>query len=78
MAWTYSDYITFTGQDRLTRLRLHIQEVSDALTARTTTDGETYDPATLTSYLDGLQRKEQQISAALTDRPFFAPTRRRD
>lgn len=32
MAWTYSDYVTLSsGAAKLTRLRLHIQEVSDRI-----------------------------------------------
>lgn len=80
MAWTYSDWISRTGTDRLTRLRLHIQEVSDAITAATDSNGETYNPQVLQTYLDGLMRREGQISAAAggAGGMFSVPTRRQE
>lgn len=79
MAWTYSDWITLTGQNRLTRLRLHIQEVSDAMTPATTTNGEIYNPQLLQPYLDGLIKREQDLAAAIGAGGIFGvPTRRAD
>lgn len=79
MAWTYSDWITLTGASRLTRLRQHIQEVSDAMTATTISNGETYNPAHLQSYLDRLTGKEAALAAERAGGgAFFVPTRRSD
>lgn len=63
MAWTYSDWISTDGSSRLTRLRLHIQEVSDALTASYQSDGTSYNPAHLNSYLSSLHAQEASLSA---------------
>ena len=30
-SWTYSDWVTLTGAARLSRLKLHVQEVSDEI-----------------------------------------------
>lgn len=78
MAWTYSDYIVSTGQARLTRLRLHIQEVSDQLTAATTSNGESYNPQVLESYLSRLQKTERELASELGAGAFFVATRRSD
>ena len=53
MAWTYSDYITMTGSAKLTELRLHIKEVSDAIQGKQTmnTDGRNMSKFDLTKYL---------------------------
>lgn len=64
MAWTYSDWITQTSADtRLSRLRLHIQEVADALTASYQSDGTSYNPAHLNTYLSGLHQQEAGLTA---------------
>lgn len=78
MAWSNSNWITLTGQARLTALRAHIQEVSEALTPSTTSNGETYNPQHLQPYLDGLMKKEQTLSQALAGGVFAVPTRRAD
>jgi hypothetical protein len=61
--WTYSNWITLDGADRLTRLRLHIQEVSD-YTQGTSTRGQSVtsvDP----QYLANLMREEKDLAARL-------------
>lgn len=66
MSWQYSDYITYDrGQARLDRLRLHIQEVSDAFVAGSTVDGTTYQPAHLASYLADLRTTELHESQSV-------------
>lgn len=59
--WTYSDWITLSGADRLTRLRLHIQEVSD-FTQGTMTRGQSV-TAVDTNYLATLMREEKELQA---------------
>lgn len=57
--WTYSDWITLDGSERLTRLRLHIQEVSD-FTQGISTRGQSataVDP----QYLANLMREEKEL-----------------
>jgi hypothetical protein len=77
MAWTYSNWITFTGQARQTQIRLHIQEVSDALTARVQGNSVGYDPTPLQAYLDGLLKREGEINSSLNGSVYSVPTRRR-
>jgi hypothetical protein len=60
-SWTYSDWITYATGDslRLSRLRLHIQEVSDRISAGNyATEGKSHDFGSIASYLADLQRKE--------------------
>lgn len=59
--WTYSDWITFDqdSSSRLTRLRLHIQEVSDFIsTGNYSKGGRNLDKKFLQDYLDTLFKKE--------------------
>jgi len=77
VAWTYADWISNTGQTRLDRLRLHVQEVSQVMTAATSADGVSYNPATLVPYLEGLRRDEKMLSEQIHGMPMFLPTRRR-
>lgn len=61
--WTYSDWITLEGEARLTRLRLHIQEVSD-FTQGTSTRGRSVtqvDP----QYLANLMKEEKALYATV-------------
>lgn len=62
--WTYSDWITLDGSERLTRLRLHIQEVSD-FTQGTSTRGMSA-TAVDTQYLANLMKKEEALASQLT------------
>jgi len=62
MAWTYSDWVTLTSKSsRLTRLRLHIQEVVDELSASVSADGVSFNPSPLTNYLKMLEAKETAL-----------------
>lgn len=70
--WVYADWITYDGTDRLTRLRLHIAEVSQR-TMGTSARGNsvtTVDP----QYLASLQREEQRLTER---RDFNAAARNR-
>lgn len=63
MSWTYSDWITqTTRKTRLSRLRLHIQEVADEISAQVNSDGVSYNPAPLSAYLKTLQSRETALS----------------
>lgn len=68
MAWTYSDYITYDdGADRLTQLRLHIQEVVDRLEDwqsqnLASMSGSRYQ---LQGYLERLLSAENSLASAL-------------
>lgn len=76
MAWSYSSWITLTGQARLTQLRLHIQEITNAITAGVTADGESVSPGNLNPVLDRLLDTEKELSATLAGGVFGVPTRR--
>lgn len=80
MAWTYSDWITLTGSARLTRLRSHIKEVTDALeNDGVADDGTSYNPTRLGALLTTLLQREQDIAGALGGGGIFSvPTKRGD
>lgn len=65
----YADYSTLTGEERLTRLRLHIVEVRQQLLATTTiavaSDGKSMTRKDLETYLASLTREEQSLSSAV-------------
>lgn len=66
-AWTYSDWVTYdTGSaTRLTRLRLHIQEVSDAIsTGNYSNTKGSRDKDAIERYLESLHRKEAEEASA--------------
>jgi len=74
MAWTYSDWDSqSTPTARLTRLRLHLAEVGDCITAAMTSQAENYDPRTLGTYYEALQKEKQlllpQVSEVAADDP---------
>jgi hypothetical protein len=85
MAWTYADYETqTTDTDRLLRLRLHMAEVSDQITADITAGGgKSRSSASLTTYramlaerLQELERRTGQgggVRVALSDRRSSKP-----
>ncbi len=58
--WTYSDWITLDGADRLTRLRLHIQEVSNH-TQGISNRGQSATQVD-TNYLAALMRQEGELA----------------
>lgn len=59
--WTYSNWITLDGPERLARLRLHIQEVSD-FTQGTATRGLSV-TAVDTNYLATLMKEEKELQS---------------
>lgn len=65
--WTYSDWVTLSGAARLTRLRLHVQEVADALHSRSTAvsaDGKSMTREQLVQYYESVARREREMGAA--------------
>lgn len=65
--WTYSDWITYESgtATRLTRLRLHIKEVSDRIsTGNYSNQKGSHDKDALEKYLELLHRDERSESAA--------------
>ena len=71
MAWTYADWPSeSTYADRLTRLRLHLEEVANAMgtSGAVSVQGESRDPSTLQNYYDTLMSKQlprlEQMAAA--------------
>lgn len=77
MAWTNSNWITFTGNARLVALRQFIKEIQDALTVGASVDGASVNPGTLQPMLAGLMAEESRLSEALVGAVFSVPTRRR-
>ncbi len=77
MAWTNSNWITFTGQQRLTALRLYIVEIQDAITAGVSSDGTSYNPANLSIMLADLLKREHELCESVSGALFTVPTRRR-
>lgn len=61
MAWDYSDWVTLSGTTRLTRLQLHIQEVSNKLTENYSIAGRSKQVDPLQKYLDSLYERENQL-----------------
>ena len=63
MAWTYSDWITqSTLTTRLSRLRLHIQEVSAKIDIEIAGDGKSRASATLGRYYEKLIDQEAALA----------------
>ena len=68
MAWTYSDWITYKRSApaaALSRLQLHIQEVSDKIGREVSADGKAVSSSALTQYLDRISAQEAELLAAL-------------
>lgn len=68
-AWTYSDWVTKADgtQDRLDRLRLHIQEVSDSLKdADFNVTERAENSASRQKYLAELHEREKEESEKVT------------
>ena len=66
MAYTYSDWRTYSDSDpaaKLARLRLHIVEVSDLITADVTKGGSSRSVASLSTYLATLEKSESKYAA---------------
>lgn len=77
-AWTYSDWITYEvgNSTRLSRLRLHIQEVSDRISnGNFQTEGTAHSYDFLQDYLESLSEKEVEeaalVNAGLGNRCSF-------
>jgi hypothetical protein len=67
-AWTYSDWVTYEpgSASRLTQLRLHIKEVSDALsTGNYSNPKGAHDKSYLQDYVADLLRKEASEAAVV-------------
>lgn len=57
--WTYSDWITQPyGATRLSRLRLHIQEVSEKVSEEMAADGQSSSSNAVEKYLESLRKTE--------------------
>lgn len=64
MAWTYSDWTSqATDAARLTRLNLHITEVSDAVGREIDADGKRVSSAAVQQYLDTLLRQRERLES---------------
>jgi hypothetical protein len=61
--YVYSDWNseTYGTSVKLSRLRSHIAEVSDEITAKVSSQGESFDPSNLNSYLDLLFKQESRL-----------------
>lgn len=69
MAWTYSDWRTYpNGASRLERLRLHMAELSDAVTLGVSADGQSVSSSDVRQMLADLESVEEKLSA-LYDSP---------
>lgn len=68
MAWTYSDWRSqTTSAAKLSRLRLHMQEITDAIHTRTVqvgADGKSLSRETLMGLLTSLEGQEKSLAAA--------------
>lgn len=64
MSWVYGDYITIDSpRERLARLRLHIQEVSNAISSPDLSgDGKSVQYGTLQTYLESLKTEERSLA----------------
>lgn len=67
MTYTYGDYITIdTPAARLTRLRLHIVEVSQAvLSPNLSGDGKSVDYTAMQQYLRDLKAEEMKLASVV-------------
>lgn len=68
MAWTYSDWITYSSgsASRLERLRLHVQEVANAIQGGAySIPGLSFGPGGISAYLDSLKEDEQREAQAV-------------
>lgn len=64
-AWTYSDWITLTtAAAQLTRINLHIQEVSDKIQADVAAHGYSRQSHPLNDYLKGLMAERKSLLKA--------------
>lgn len=66
--WQYADYITLDGTDRLTRLRLHIQEVSQHVMGTGARSKSV--TAVDSNYLESLRTEETRLTDRRDGRDF--------
>lgn len=67
--WTYSDYITYTDATAMyARRALHIQEVSDKLTAELASDSYSKSTQVLERYLANLKKEHAGDTSGSTQR----------
>lgn len=65
MAWTYSDWDQqTTPAARLSRLSLHIKEVTDKIAANVSADGKSRDSSSLNQLLTTLNKRYDQLLSA--------------
>ncbi len=70
--WTYADWVTQTDKStRLTRLRLHIEEVSQRIMSLRSRSGRGVD-APDQSYLDSLRDEERRLAVEVEEKSGFA------
>ena len=63
MAWTYSDYRQQgTLNAQIARLDLHIQEVTDAITADVSSDGKSMSSGNLVTLRDSLTKERERMA----------------
>jgi hypothetical protein len=68
VAWTYSDYITYAdAAAKLTRLRLHIHEVTDKIGREQSAGDMSTSSTALQKYLQDLKNEERSLSGATSD-----------
>lgn len=71
MAWTYSDWRTYADSNpaaKLARLRLHIQEISDAITADVSKAGASRGSNPLVTTLAMLEKQETKYAALVNQK----------
>lgn len=65
MSWTYSNWRSqTTPAAQLAQLKLHIQEVTDAISADISADGKSRSSGSLTTLLAALEKRFDQLVAA--------------
>ena len=70
MAWTYADYesASTTPAGKLSRLLLHITEVTQALSAQVSADGKSRDPSLLNDHLTRLNARRMELEEQVSTR----------
>lgn len=63
MAWTYNDWITYSGESRLSRLRSHISEVSAVISEAMSSEVGSVNSQNLVDYVKWLKDQEQGYAA---------------
>lgn len=71
MAWTYSDWRSYADSSpaaKLARLRLHIEEVSDQITADVSKGASSRSVSPLNQYLAMLEKREDRLVALVAQK----------